>query len=392
MKESEEGSLLESVDRMAPVIREHAAQAEREGRLPKPVVDAMKKAGLFRLWVPKAFGGLEVDPLTSFRIFEEVSRVDSAAGWNLMIVSGVLTLMPWITDEGVGEIFKDPDAIVAGTLNPPGRAVAIDGGYRVTGRMPFVSACHHATWFLGPAHVFDGDTPRLDESGQPVTIVITYPASDAEIIDNWNVLGMRGTGSHDVAIDDVFVPARQTGPLEPLESLRPAFDQPLFRLTIWHAVGAISTVALGIARAAIDDLIDLAAKKTPAFTPSPLRDRAAAQSQLARAEALWGSARAYLYETYQKAWESALEGHMITEEQKVKAQLASSQAVAACVEATELVHAAAGTSGIRQERPFERHSRDAHTISQHAFTSANRFESMGQVLFGLPSNWPFFVL
>ena len=216
------------------------------------------------------------------------------------------------------------------------------------------------------------------------------PAEQAEIIDNWNTLGMSGTGSHDVALNDVFVPEERAVPFVPLGTPSEAYSGPLYRLTVWPAVAALATPALGIARAAIDDLIELATKKTPAYTVKSLRDRSVVQSQLGQAEAKLGAARAYLHDVFDKAYADAVKGKSITMENKCKAQLASTHAILAAAEAVDLVHAAVGASGIRREYRFQKYFRDVHVITQHAFTSASRFESVGQILMGLQPEWSFF--
>jgi alkylation response protein AidB-like acyl-CoA dehydrogenase len=167
---------------------------------------------------------------------------------------------------------------------------------------------------------------------------------------------------------------------------------PLYRFTAWAAVAALSTVATGIARAAIDDLIELAATKSPSYTAKPLKDRGIVQAQIGRAEGALGAARAFLYQSLRETWNEAEKGRTIDMPHKTRLQLAATQAVTAAAEAVDLVQAAAGTTGIREERRFERHFRDAHTISQHGFISASRFESVGQLLLGVPVEWPFYPL
>jgi alkylation response protein AidB-like acyl-CoA dehydrogenase len=219
-----------------------------------------------------------------------------------------------------------------------------------------------------------------------------YRAGEAEILDTWHTIGMRGTGSHDVAVKDVFVPARRTAVLAPLVRPAKGFEGPLYRLTIWTAVAALAAPALGIARAAIDDFIDLSRRKTPNYTQMTLRERPVVQSQAAEAEALVCAARAYLHESLRQAWESAAQGDMISREQKVSIQLAASFAMEASAKAVRLVHTAAGASAIRLEHPFEKHFRDVHVLTQHAFASASRYESVGKLLLGLETDWPFFAL
>ena len=254
-------SLHDAVHEIEPVIRAHAEDAERERRLPDAVAEAMRACGLYRLWRPTAFGGLEVDPMTAFLVVEEVSRIDSAAGWNLQLSSAIDAVGAWFPDEGAKEIYGQPDASLAGSFFPPRRAVVVDGGYRVTGQTPFVSGAHQASWFLGLAHVYDDDTQRLGPDGAPVTLLTMCPASKAVIVDNWRTLGMRGTGSHDVLMTDVFVPSRHTALLAPYENPGSAYQGPLYKFTVWTSISVLAPPALGIARAAIDDLLELAARK-----------------------------------------------------------------------------------------------------------------------------------
>ncbi|HUI77286.1 MAG TPA: acyl-CoA dehydrogenase family protein [Bryobacteraceae bacterium] len=386
-------SLLDRVRAIAPIIQANAANAERERQLSKPTVQAMIDAGLYRMSVPQALGGLEVDAVTAIRVLEEVSRLDSAAGWNLMISTGAPSFCAWLPPEASREIFANhPDAIVCGALAPPGRAVPSEGGYRVTGRWPFASGCNHASWLVGAAFIFDKDELRLDQNGIPIQLILAFPKNEVTILDTWHTVGMRGTGSNDIAVQDVFVPQWRAAQVAPLTQLPKAFDRPLYRMTLWFAVAALAAPSLGTARAAIDALLALALKKTPAYTRSPLAERPVAQMQVARAEALLGAARAYLYDTVRDAWDTASQGQFLAQKQKIAIQLAVSHAICSAADAVDLVHQAAGTSAIRLEHPFERYFRDAHAMTQHAFGSASRFESAGKLMFGLETDWPFFAM
>lgn len=204
---------------------------------------------------------------------------------------------------------------------------------------------------------------------------------------------MRGSGSHDVAVRDAFVPRHRAGPFlapETRQSLPKGFEGPLYRCTVWPAVSGVASVALGVARAAIDELVAVATKKTPAYTASPLSQRSVAQSQVAQAEAKLGAARAYVYEALREVFENGVAGQFVGMQHKTKVELAAIHAAITAAEAVDLVHAAAGSSGIREERSFERHFRDAHVITQHAYFSASRYESVGKLIFGLESDWGFF--
>ena len=385
-------SLLDSVQQIEPVIRAHAADAERERRLPDAVADAMRAHGLNRMMRPRALGGLEADPITAFQVIEEISRIDSAAGWNLQLTSAVDAFGAWFSDDGAKEIFGQLDTTLAGAFFPPRRAVPVDGGYRVTGQTPFASGAHQARWFMGLAQIHDGGAPRLTPDGTPVTLMTMCPANDAAIVDTWRTLGMRGTGSHDILMTDVFVPAHRAALLIPLDKPGSAYQGPLYKLTAWAAIAVLATVPLGIARAAIDDLLELAGRKAPSYLATPLRDRVNIQALVGEAEATLGAGRAYLYEALREVWDKALLGHVIDMPGKMKLQLAATYAAAAAAKVVDLVHTAAGTTGIRDEHRFQRHFRDAHTITQHAYISASRYESGGQYFLGVPIEWPFYGL
>jgi indole-3-acetate monooxygenase len=385
-------SLLDVVHQIEPVIREHAEDAERDRRLSEAVAEAMRESGLFRLWRPKAFGGLEVDPVTAFRVFEEVSRVDSAAGWNLQLSSAIDPFGAWLPDDGAEEIYGELGTSFAGSFFPPRRAVEVDGGYRLTGQTPFASGAHQARWFVGLAQVYDGDTARVGPGGAPVTLMTFCPASEGVIVDTWRTMGMRGTGSHDVLLTDVFVPSRHTALLAPYDKPGRAYRGPLYKFTIWLSVSVLAPPALGIARAALDDLLELAGRKTPSYLATSMKDRTMVQAAVGEAEAVLGAGRAYLYEALRENWEKALEGHMIEMPGKIKVQMAATYAIASAARAVDIVHKTVGTTGIRDEHRFQRYFRDVHTIEQHAYISTARYESAGQYFLGVPIEWPFFGL
>jgi len=383
--------LLKSVEELAPLIRKHAQDAERERRLSAPVAKALHDAGLYRLWRPRALGGFELDPISGFRVLEAVARIDSAAGWNLQIASAFDLFGPWF-DEGTARQLFGPDAIVGGALNPPRRAVPAAQGYRVSGRTPFVSGAHQASVFLGLANVVDDGGPRKGIDGTPVTLLTACRADEASIVPNWNTMGMCGTGSHDVDMADVLLSEQQAVPFLPIRTRTSLYEGPLYRLTIWPAVAAMAPIALGIARAAIDAALLTATAKSPAYTAKALKDRPIVQSDLAQAEAALAASRAYLYHVFEDAWETALSDRPISIELKGRMQLAATHAVFRAAEAVDRIHAVVGASGIREEQPFSRHFRDVHVITQHGFVNASKFESVGQILLGIAPEWPFFAL
>jgi alkylation response protein AidB-like acyl-CoA dehydrogenase len=386
-------ALLEKVQAIAPTIRRYAPEAEQARRLLRPVVDAMEQAGLYRMARAKAFGGLELDSVSIFRVVEEVARHDSAAGWNLQLALVVDSILAWLPDEGVADILEGhPEVIFATSFSPSGRAIPVEGGYHLTGQWPFVSGAHAARWFMFVARLMDGDEPRLDARGAPIQLWTFLPADKARILDTWHTMGMRGTGSHDVAVSDVFVPEQHTAPVAPLEQPGTAYQGPLYRLTIWVPVALLAPPALGVARAAIDDFLELARTKTPSYMGSLLGARQVVQRQVAQAEAALGAGRAYLYDTFRQIWQAAAQGAEITVERKMQMQLATTYATEAAAKGVDLIHAAAGSSAIRNEYRFQQYFRDVHTMTQHAYSSANRYESVGALMLGVESDWPFFAL
>ena len=210
--------LLRRVGDLAPLIRKHAPEAERNRCLSAAVVDAMREADLYTMARPKAYGGLELDPVSSFRVVEEVARYDSAAGWNLNLSTAGDYIPAWLPDDGAEEILSTQRLVFGASFNPnPGGAVAVDGGYRVNGQWRFVSGCQQAAWFLLLCPLMDGDKPVLDEQANPKMLFVFLPAAQVTIMDTWYTLGLRGTGSHNIEITDQFVPDRRAAALAPLE-------------------------------------------------------------------------------------------------------------------------------------------------------------------------------
>jgi len=382
-------ALLAAVRKIEPIIRQNAAAAERDRRLSPAAAAAMREAGLYRLWRPKALGGLEVDPMSAFRVIEELGRVDSAASWNLQVSIAHDLFGPWFSDDAAREIFGG-DAIAVGGQQPARQAVPTPGGYLLSGSTPYVSGAHQATVFIGYANILENGELRRGADGAPETLMAACTAKDAKIVDNWNVIGMRGTGSHDVEMKDAFIPAHWTVPWAPLQKPGSAYEGPLYRLTVWPAIAALTPPALGIARAAIDEAVELITAKIPAFGAKALKDQSIVQSQLARAEAKLCAGRAFFYETFEQAYEEALAARPVDMKLKAKMQLAITHAMLEAAAAVDIVHEIVGASGIRDEYSFSRRFRDIHVITQHGFINSAKLQPVGQIMLGLPPDWPFF--
>lgn len=377
-------SLVERARALEPVIREHAGVAERERRLARPVVEALREAGLFRMATPRAFGGLEADLVTIARVAEEIASFDSAAGWALQAGNTGAWWASRFPAEGAAELFADgPDAVMAASFSPPHRAEAVPGGYRYTGRGPLASTVHDSRWVIMTGIVFDGDQPRQTPVG-PAVAAVAMRTRDVEIVDTWQSLGMRGTDSNDVAADGVFVPAARSFLLAPTFEPAPAFVGPLYRLpAVVSVIMVVAPVALAIARGAITALRELTDRKTPLGSTRTLRHRTAVQAAVADAEARLRSARLLFYDALAAAWRRAVAGETATLDQRADVLLAGTHAGRTAAEVADLMHRMGGTSGIYARSPLERHFRDAQTVRHHGFVCDGRLETVGQAYLGV---------
>src|SRR2546429_3586516 len=301
---------------LGPRIRERAAEIEAARQLPPELVLEIANARLFRVALPEAEGGLGADILTTLHVIEEVARADGSTGWCLAMGINTLRQSAQFAPEVRRQIFfSDPVGISAGSANPRGRAVVVPGGYRVTGHWFFASGCMHSSALHGACKVFDADAPRLRANGdQEVRIAYFYPKSVARIVDTWNVSGLRGTGSHDIEVEDLFVPEERT--FSALD-LRARVTGPMNRMHGFDLAGCgFCCVGLGVARAAIDAFVELAQVKIPRSTPELLRHPPLLQARIGEAEALLRARRALLFGTVQAMWDTGMAVHFAPERRR----------------------------------------------------------------------------
>jgi alkylation response protein AidB-like acyl-CoA dehydrogenase len=374
--------LLERARELAPLVERFADRAEAERTLPGEVVRALREAGLFRVAVAREVGGAEASPREQILAIEAISAADGASGWALMI--GVETLgfasaflAPDVAEEVIA---KHPDVIFSGALNPLGRAIRVEGGVRVDGRWPFASGCLHSDWFWGQCLLDDAGR----EGGRPQPLEVLVPRGDFRVLDTWHVAGLRGSGSHDVVIEDLFVADRFTSRVGEgrIHARGPLFRLPLLSRLSYNKVG----VATGIARGALDAFARLASEHVPRAMSAPLRERRFAQESFAEAESVLRSARAFVFEAVEALWQETLAGRAPSMQQRALVQLACVKAVMASARAVEMVHAAAGTHANALSSPLERRMRDAHVVGQHIAVSPSLIEPASRVLLGLPPN------
>lgn len=390
MEHAIDQALVSRARELGPLIRRHAAEAEQNRRLSKPVVQALHRGGMTRMFLPKSLGGLETDPVTALRVVEEIASYDSAAGWMLMVSNSGAWFPARLSKATVEEMFRDPeDWITATAFQPPVEAREVDGGYRLTGQRPFASGSHEARWVCLTGMVMDGPQPRMT-NGIPELIVGVMPAKDVEIVDTWQGLGMRGTDSCDVSVKDLFVPRAFTCPLVPPFEPNEHYLGPLYRMPVMATIvlASLPPVALAIARNAIEEVRTLSSKRTPMGSMVPLRDRGVAQARLGRAEAMHRSARALTYDTMADVWQRTLAGETLSLEQKAGILLAATHAAQVGAEVTDMMFTSGGSSAVFTRHPLERLFRDAQVVRQHGFVSEGRFESCAQVMLGLEPDLP----
>jgi len=372
---------------LAPFVQELRQEIERERTIPIKLVGSMTEAGFFSLWRCHALGGPELTFTEFAHVIETLSRADGSVGWCAMVATVFSRLSGYLPQDIGREIFSK-DSRLAGSINPTGKAVSVSRGFRVTGRWSYGSFIQHSHWTVGNSIVHDGETPRRDANGVPDIRFMIFPTSEAEIIDNWHVAGLRGTGSNDFQVSDLFVPEEHALPAFTATPVQPG---PLYAtpmITIFAA--SLPCVSMGIARAAIDAFVKLAEAKTPMGSTSRLREKPMTQADLGRAEAHLRAGRAFLFEAIDEIWNEAAAGRTPTLRQRAIARLAAAKAAEASAQAVDLLFNAAGGSALFESNPLERCFRDVHGTTQHIGTQPANFELAGRVLFGLDPGTPRF--
>jgi alkylation response protein AidB-like acyl-CoA dehydrogenase len=331
---------LDVMRRFVPRIAAEREQANRERRFSPELIHDMADAGLFRLKVAAKYGGAELDYVTFFQLMEELARTDASAAWLVMIGNENASWAGYLPTATIEEIHADPNAIIASGLKSHHADVQrVDGGYRLRGQWTLASGSPEAAWF-GAAAAITGDG---DAGGRPDLRVFMVPRQECLVVDTWDALGLRATSSHDFIVHDAFVPEHHQ---LRFPGARSELSGPLWRGDIRRHLGGPGAVALGIARAALDEFVVLAIRKVPLFSQSTLRDRPAAQLKLAQAEALVRSARAFLYEAVAAMWQTQSHGAAPSEEELMLRELATANAARSSADAVDLVYDAAGSDAV----------------------------------------------
>ncbi len=367
----------EELARLAPEI-------ETRRRLPAAAVDALVRVGVFKLLVPKVFGGSQAHPATMIAVIEAIARADGSAGWCTM-VGATSGLMSVHLDEDIArEVYGPADATTCGVFAPMGRATRTEDGYRVSGRWPFASGCEHSAWRMGGTMVMGDEGPELLPNGAPDVRSVLFRADETKVIDTWDTSGLRGTGSHDLEVADVVVPHGRTFSLLSGKPKHAGYTLPFFGVL----AAGVGAVGLGIARAAIDTFVTMAQTKTPPGSKRTLAHRELVQLDVAKAEARLRSARAFLFEAMDEAMEATAGGTDTPAALTARARLriAASHAAEESAAVTALAYEAGGGSAIYAKSPLQRQFRDAHVVTHHLMVSKTATTLAGRVLLGVESD------
>lgn len=378
---------IDRAHKIAPLIQEHAARAERDAQMTPEVAEAFHQTGMFRVLLPRAMGGDELTIPEFLRLIEEVARIDASAGWNLAICGGGPIFGHFLSRAAFDKIYGDPRGVTAGTLNPmTSQATRVEGGWRFSGKATYASGSGQSSYLMAAAIVLRDGAPTI-VNGFPILRAGFFPIKNAKILNTWNTSGMRGTGSNDCVFENVFVPDEFTFDwlnAEPTWQRGPYATIPL----PLQMGGALAFVILGAARHALDALNELAQAKVPAAARNVLRERPIAQIQFAQAEGLLNAASIYLHQASDDVWRRGVAGESFSVTDRAHLRLAVVTAAKLALQAIDLVCDAAGLTSAQTASPIEKCWRDAHTASQHVLLNTSRFEVVGRVLFGLDPGSP----
>ena len=371
--------LREAADRIRLQAQAAAADNERARRLTPELVEALRESGLLRSGAPESLGAAQAAPAVSLECAETIARGDASTGWCVSIALTTSLLAAYLPPETAAELLGDPHSIPAGVWAPRSKARPVDGGLSVSGRWSFGSGVSHADVFFGGCLLDDG---RTDDNGGPTMRIVGIPTAQLRILDTWHTSGLRGTGSHDVVAEEVFVPTHRILSL----SDSPLIDAPLYRFPVFgYFALAVAAAALGNARGAIDDLTDLAVNKVATGSRRTLAQKSATQSAVARAEAALRAARTFFYAAVDDAWCTALDG-AVTLEQRTALRLAATHAAHTSAEVVRTMYDLGGASALYDDSPLQRRFRDASAVTAHIQVSPATWETTGRILLGVPTD------
>jgi alkylation response protein AidB-like acyl-CoA dehydrogenase len=370
---------LGRVGRIAPVIEKWREEGERQRSTPVEVFEALRDAGLHRMLLSRNLGGAQVSLETGSRALQELARLDPSIGWQMGVQAAIGRLSDYLPEPQARELFLHQDALVVGSVNPTGTAVAVEGGYRLSGRWGFASGSAHASWLVCAARVTSGGAVRDTGSGPEIRMLFV-PKASVRMLDTWHTLGLRGTGSEDYEVEDVFVAGAYTVAQQDMFHAPPARASRGYGISYYDfgLFGSSSTV-LGAARGALREFRRLAAAKKPMAGTSTLAASHTAQERYARAEAQVRAARLLLADA---AWHAEHFGTDGGDALSATVRLTAATVAELCCAAVTALFTTAGTSSLYASSLLERYFRDVHSAAKHITLSPTNVEMAGQYLLG----------
>ena len=367
-----------ALEELAPLVTEHALESERAARLAAPVVAGLIEHGLLRLWIPRACGGFELELAQALAIYERAAAIDGSFGFAVMIGAGGGLFGAYLRPQPAREIFSPREAVIAGSGAPDGRAERVAGGYRVSGRWRYASGAHYASRFTANCVVTSAGTAVRDANGQPLIRAMAFTPAQVRIIENWDAVGMRATGSHDIAVTDVSVAEEYTFSLASEERHEPGA---LYRLPFEVLTELpVAAVTLGIARHALAEFARLAKHKHPAHSATLLAADPAFAARYAESRAMQVMASAALAHLSREAWEAALADRPLSQAERAGITAGCALAVARLREAVGALMPFAGMTAIMAAHPLARAWRDLQAVAAHTSVAPLHFAAAGAEL------------
>jgi alkylation response protein AidB-like acyl-CoA dehydrogenase len=380
--------VLDAVRKLTPEIAERAEEIDEKRRVPTDLIHRLTEAGAFRMFAPRLYGGEELDPMTAFRVIEEIAKADGSTAWTVMINADFAPVFALFPRDTLDELYASgPDVFARGALAPKGVAVAVDGGYVVQGRWPLASGSYEHRWAVGNCIVLEHGQPRMHPNGVPEMRLVIVDADDSEIIKTWDAVGMRGTCSDDIVIGEQFVPERHA---VDLFAAQPVLETPLYRIPPRVLLGPTHiAVAVGIAQAAIDDVATMAKTKRPAFNPMlRLASDPVFQHKLGQLDTRLAAVRALILDCAARSWDRAQKGQPLPPEEILRSKTAVTYGHAETVAIANDAFAIAGSNAVYNSSSLQRRWRDARVAAQHVVGSDDNYRYLGGFLAGeeLPPN------
>jgi indole-3-acetate monooxygenase len=370
--------VLDRLGELAPLLRQSAAEADRLARLPKPLARALLRYGLFRLWVPKKCAGFELDLPDALEVFEAAARIDGSMGWAVMIGSAGGLFASYVDAVTATSVFARPEAVLAGTTVPEGRATRVAGGYRVTGCWHGATGAAYATTFLANCIVMDGGTLAFGSDGRPLTRAVLLDGQQVCIVPAWDASGLRGAGSDDFEVREVLVPEQRTFSLT---NLTPRESGPLYRLPFGVVTElSITAVALGIVQHALHEFAGLARRKKVSGQEASLADDPGVQARYAEARVTWGLIKAGIDGLARRMWRDALAARAPSQIELGELTGSCALSVAKLRSGLSELITLAGMNALQADSELARAWRDLQTVAAHPAVSPRHLTAIGGTL------------